>query len=591
MRLTTVPPSCVQLPRRPEIVLTRPFGGSTIAFRTPLALLLISLSIITAVWWWLATPVIPQHAPTDPAAKLDCMSYAPFRDRQSPWNAGLIISPAQIAADLAELANISKCVRIYSVDNGLDKVPELASQVGLKVLLGVWIGRDRVKNGLLIDNAIALANDYPGVITAIIVGNEVLLRGEMTASELRDIIRSVRGRVAVPVSYADVWEFWQRYPEVGDVVDFVTVHMLPYWEDVPVPAEDAVAHVDAIRKRMVLAFPGKEILIGETGWPSRGRMRGRALPSRINQARFISAMLDLARQEHFRVNLFEAYNEPWKRQWEGTVGGHWGLIQHEKHNLKYPPGSAVSNYPLWQLQLGSGLALSLSVFAAAWSALRRRPASPRLAAWIAVAISATVGGIFAGIGAEKMFYESFGFEGWLTQGLLLAAGLAAPLLCADAMMAGRALPAFLELIGPREGRTSSLPTLILGATLIVTTLIATQIALGLMFDPRSRDLPFAGLTMAAVPFWTLTLFDRPKSGTRAFAESVFAGLFVAAALYILFNEGLRNWQALWTSAAYIVLGATLWQARLTAAAKKLSAVMGAAVRSFHRVAATRDAVS
>ena len=140
------------------------------------------------------------------------------------------------------------------------------------------------------------------------------------------------------MTYADVWEFWLRYPEVAADVDFVTVHMLPYWEDLPPRAEDAAAHVDAIRKRMAVAFPGKEILIGETGWPSKGRMRDGALPSSINQARFNSEILDRARQENFRVTLFEAYDGRWKRQWEGTVGGYWGLIHREDRNLKYSPG-------------------------------------------------------------------------------------------------------------------------------------------------------------------------------------------------------------------------------------------------------------
>jgi hypothetical protein len=470
-------------------------------------------------------------------------------------------------------------------------VPELASEVGLKVMLGVWIGRDRAKNALLIDTAIALASNHPGAITAIIVGNEVLLRGEMTAAELRDIVGSVRRRVTVPVSYADVWEFWQRYPELADVVDFVTVHMLPYWEDVPVPAEDAAAHVDAMRKRMVQAFPGKEILIGEAGWPSRGRMRDRALPSRINQARFMSALLELARQENFRVNLFEAYNEPWKRRWEGTAGGHWGLIERDGQRLKFPLGVAVSNYPFWKWQLGYGLALSASIFAAAWFTLRRRPSSPRPACWIAVAVSATVCGVLAGLAAEKTFYESFGFGDWLVQGLLSAAGLAAPLLCANALMEGRAPPAFLQLIGPPEGRAKSLPTLFLGGVLIVTMMVAVQIALGLMFDPSSRDFPFAGLTMAALPLWMLTLFNPPISGARPIAEAVFAGLFGIAAVYILFNEGPSNWQSLWTSAAYVVLGAALWQVRLTAAAGRVSIAWVVAVSKWRRVAAERDAVS
>ena len=121
------------------------FGSRTIGFRTPLALFFVSLGIVAAAWWWLATPVTLARAPIDPAAKLECVSYAPFRDDQTPHDPTLIVSPEQIAEDLAELAKVSKCIRTYSIDNGLDKVPELASRVGLKVLLGVWIGRDRAQ--------------------------------------------------------------------------------------------------------------------------------------------------------------------------------------------------------------------------------------------------------------------------------------------------------------------------------------------------------------------------------------------------------------------------------------------------------------
>ena len=192
------------------------------------------------------------------------------------------------------------------------------------------------------------------------VGNEVLLRGEMTTSDLAATIRSVKAQVTVPVTYADVWEYWLRNREIYDAVDFVTIHILPYWEDFPIRAKYAAAHVDAIRKRMAVAFPGKEILIGETGWPSEGRMREGALPSRTNQARVVSEILDLAKQENFRVNLIEAYDQPWKRQLEGTVGGYWGLFDSVQRALKYPPGEAISNFPLWKLQMGCGMALERS---------------------------------------------------------------------------------------------------------------------------------------------------------------------------------------------------------------------------------------
>jgi glucan 1,3-beta-glucosidase len=532
-----------------------------ISLRTPLALLLVSLSMIAAAWWWLATPVTLSRAPIDPAAKLECVSYAPFRGDQNPLTVGLIISPEQIAEDLAQLAKISKCVRTYSVDNGLDKVPELAAKVGLKVLLGVWIGRERLKNAQQIGTAVSQAKDYPGVVTGVIVGNEVLLRGEMTASDLAATVRLVKAQVTVPVTYADVWEFWLRNREVYDAVDFVTIHILPYWEDFPIRAKYAAAHVDDIRKRMAVAFPAKEILIGETGWPSEGRMRDAALPSRANQARVVSEILELAKRENFRVSLIEAYDQPWKRRWEGTVGGYWGLFDGEARALKYPPGVPIGNYPFWKLQMGSGMALSVLVFGAALLTLRRRPWTPRFRSWVAVAVSATVSGILLGIAGDKMFYESYGSGGWLRWGLLLAAGMAASLLSANALMSGRALPTFLELIGPREGRTSSVLTMLLGFTLIVTTLIAAEIALGFVFDPRYRDFPFAALTMAVLPLWMLMLLNRPQSGMRPIAEAVFSGLFAGAALYTGFNEGPDNWQSLWTCALYILLGVTLWQAR------------------------------
>jgi exo-beta-1,3-glucanase (GH17 family) len=532
-----------------------------ISLRTPLALLLISLSAIAAAWWWLATPITLARAPIDPDAKLLCVSYAPFRGAQTPLVPTTHITSEQIAQDLAQLAKISDCVRTYSIENGLDQVPGLAAKVGLKVMQGIWLGSDRLKNAAQISTVIGLTKQYPDVISAVVVGNEVLLRGEMTASDLVTTIRSVRSQVTVPVTYADVWEFWLRNREIYDAVDFITIHILPYWEDFPIRAKYAAAHVDSIRKRLAVAFPGKEILIGETGWPSEGRMRAGALPSRTNQARVVSEILAMAKLENFRVNLIEAYDQPWKRKLEGTVGGYWGLLDSVQRALKYPPGEAVSNFPLWKWQMGGGMMLAVLVFGTGWLTLRRRPWKPRLSSWIAVALSATAGGILLGIAADKMYYESLGPGGWLRWGALLAAGVASPLLCTNALMSGRSLPTFLELLGPREARTRSALPILLGIVLAVTSLVAAGTALGLVFDPRYQDFPFAALTMAVLPFATLMLLNRPKAGARPIAEAVFAGLLAGAALFVGFNEGPDNWQSLWTCAAYLLFALTLWQAR------------------------------
>ena len=531
-----------------------------ISFRAPLALLLMSLGAIAAVWWWLATPIMLARAPIDPNDKLQCVSYAPFRNGQTPLIPSTLITAEQVEQDLTQLAKVSDCIRTYSIENNQDIIAGIARKHGLKVIQGIWLGSNRSKNLNQISTVVRLTRQYPDTITAVVVGNEVLLRGEMTVNDLAAIIRSVKSQVTVPVTYADVWEDWLKNREIYEAVDFITIHILPYWEDFPIRAKFAAAHVDSIRQQIAAAFPGKEILIGETGWPSEGRMREGALPSRTNQARVVSEILTLAKQENFRVNLIEAYDQPWKRQLEGTVGGFWGLFDTVRRALKYPAGEPISNFPLWKWQMGGGIALSMLVFAVAALTLRRRPWTPRPVAWVGVGLSATAAGILLGIAVDKMFYESYGVGGWLQWGALLAAGIAAPLLCAHALMSGRPLPTFLDVLGPRDDKRRPIVTLLLGAVLVVSVVIGSATAVGFVFDPRYHDFPFAALTMTAIPFATLML-NRPQGGQRPIAEAVFAGLLMMSAIYTGFNEGKDNWQSLWTCAIYALLAITLWQAR------------------------------
>lgn len=290
-------------------------------------------------------------------------------------------------------------------------------------------------------------------------------------------------------------------------------------------------------------------------------MREAALPSRTNQARVVSEILELARRENFRVNLIEAYDQSWKRQLEGTVGGYWGLFDSVRRELKYPPGVPISNFPRWKLHMGSGMALAILVFGVGWLTVRRKPWQPRLACWIAVGISATTAGTLLGVAVHKMYYESYGVGGWLLWGSLLLASTVAPLASANALMSGRVLPTFLELLGPKVYRTRSALAIILGLALAVTVVIGAATALGFVFDQRYKDFPYASLTMAALPFMSLRLLNRPKKGMRPVTESVFAALFAGAAIYTGINEGAQNWQSLWTCAAYVLLAVMLWQAR------------------------------
>jgi hypothetical protein len=191
----------------------------------------------------------------------------------------------------------------------------------------------------------------------------------------------------------------------------------------------------------------------------------------------ISEILDLALREKFRVILFEAYDESWKQALEGTAGGSWGLFDSVRRVPKYPPGIPVSNYPLWKLQMSSGMALAILIFAAAWLTLRRKPRPIRLVAWLAIGVSATTAGILFGVAAQKMVYESYSAGTWLLWGTLLAAATASPLFGASALVAGRAPSPFLELLGPEHERTPSLLAFVHGLVWIVIIVIATQTAI------------------------------------------------------------------------------------------------------------------
>jgi len=366
----------------------------------------------------------------------------------------------------------------------------------------------------------------------------------------------VKAQVSQPVTYADVWEFWLRYREVAAAVDFVTVHILPYWEDWPIAAREAVAHIDGIRRQVAEAFPGKEVLIGETGWPSAGRMREGALPSPANQARVLSEVLALAKRENFHANLIEAFDQPWKRLLEGTVGGHWGLLDAYARAPKFAWGEAVSNHPHWRLQAVGGIVLAALVFAVAVLA-RRRDGAERPLVWAAVAVVALGAGVLIGWTTENAMLESLGVGGWIKSLVLAAVAVAGPLAGVAALARGNATPTFAIVLG-RERSTDKL-TRTLGLILVAVSVIAVQAALGFVFNPRYRDFPFAPLTAAALPFLALLLHR--ADGVGQVAERATAAVLAMSAVYIVLNEGFANWQAVWFCAALAMLAFTLFRAR------------------------------
>jgi glucan 1,3-beta-glucosidase len=381
----------------------------------------------------------------------------------------------------------------------------------------------------------------------------------MSEPVLARTIREVKAQVSMPVTYADVWEFWLRHREIAAAVDFVTVHILPYWEDFPIPAREAAAHVDAIRKQVVAAFPGKEIFVGEFGWPSAGRMREGALPSPVNQARAMQEVLALAKRENYRVNLIEAYDQPWKRQLEGTVGGHWGLYDAYRRQAKFTWGGAVSNHPGWPWQAAGGVALAAAVFAAALAARPRKAAAPSADWWLRIAATAIVSGTLIGWTVANVPLESLTVGDWLRSLTWAGVALISPVVGAAALATGTQVPSFARILGRAAQRPHDIMALTLGIVLIAVAIMSTQAALGLVFDGRYRDFPFAPLTGAVVPLLLLAKWKRRLAAPAA--ETAMAVTLAASAVYIALNEGFANWQALWFSAALLALALTLLQAR------------------------------
>lgn len=442
--------------------------------RPLLSLAILALALAAGLLWWAAL-LWPDDVGNPVRGRLQCVSYAPFRKPgESPMNPAAYISPARIDRDLARLSQRFDCVRTYAVGQGLDQVPAMAARHGMQVLMGVWIGPDADANAREIAHAIRVARSAPpGSIRAIVFGNEVLLRGDQPVHVLLNDLYEVRAATGLPVTYADVWAFWLRHPQLAPAVDFISVHMLPYWDNDPASARDAVARVARLTRRVEMAFPGKPVFIAETGWPSAGRARRDAVPGQVNEARYLRGFVAWARTSHQSYNLIEAYDQPWKRAQEGTVGGWWG-IDGTQARPKFSWQGPVQEDPRawWAL-----LPMLLGGMSGLYRIGRRARlhgllagASTGLALWALMRM------------ARAAAFDVATWAYWLTlgTGLLVAAWIT--------------LRALGDLL--RDGRIRARERL---ATLLFAALFATvYIDLLLVFDGRYRDWPLPALLPVAI---------------------------------------------------------------------------------------------
>jgi exo-beta-1,3-glucanase (GH17 family)/cellulose synthase/poly-beta-1,6-N-acetylglucosamine synthase-like glycosyltransferase len=271
-----------------------------------------------------------------------------------------LVSPDQIDRDMAQLSQLTGHIRTYTVSNGLDKVPEIARRYGLTVSLGIWIGSDLDQNEQEIQLGIKTALANRRVIDRVIVGNESIMRGDVTADQLNDYIKRVRAALParIKVTTAEPWSTWLLTPEIGQNVDIVFVHLLPYWEGVD--AHDALTFVQHAYQDVQDEFPDKPIVIGEAGWPSAGRTRRGAEASVANEAYFDRAFVQLAMEKGYDYYIVEAFDQPWKATNEGAVGAYWGLYDATGHP-KFGFTGMLRSFPEWRFYALGAAILTLTL--------------------------------------------------------------------------------------------------------------------------------------------------------------------------------------------------------------------------------------
>jgi exo-beta-1,3-glucanase (GH17 family)/cellulose synthase/poly-beta-1,6-N-acetylglucosamine synthase-like glycosyltransferase len=349
-----------------------------------------------------------QQAP-DFRGILPSVSYAPFEGTAHP-DVDNIPSAEKIRADMKKLATLTKAIRLYSSTGGVELVPPIAAEFGLKVTVGAWIDKNVERNEREIDAAINLARHNSNVI-GVVVGNETIYRGEQKVDDLIELIKRVKKSVNVPVTTGEIWNIWRDFPQLAYSVDFIAAHVLPYWENFTdkQAVDQAVSMYQLLRDQ----FPGKRIVIAEFGWPSAGYNLRNAEPGPFEQASVLRNFVTRAEAIGMEYNIVEAVDQPWKF-FEGGVGPYWGILNAAREP-KFSWTGPIVNPDYWKLAaiaLLVGVLMSLPILglaeATVMQSLLLSTAANGVGAWVATVFAYWNGHYFV-----------FGSAFALTLGLML----------------------------------------------------------------------------------------------------------------------------------------------------------------------------
>ena len=299
------------------------------------------LALLNAATWGLLQTQLP--AP-DHAGPLAGLSYSGAGRWDSPL-AGERPDRERIAQDLALLSRHTRRIRTYAASDH-PELPALAREHGLEVLLGAYLSDRLDHNQRELRAAIAQAQSHANV-RRVIVGNETQLTARLPPNRLTgylDQARTALRGTGVQVSTAEPWHVWLARPQLVLHVDFIAIHVLPYWEGeaVDTAVQTALAQVERVRAR----FPGREVLVAEIGWPGNGPPVDLARATPANQALFVRGFVHEATARGIDHVLIEAFDQPWKIALEGRAGAYWGLWDTWR-NPKFAFTGPVQADPHW----------------------------------------------------------------------------------------------------------------------------------------------------------------------------------------------------------------------------------------------------
>jgi glucan 1,3-beta-glucosidase len=247
------------------------------------------------------------------------LCFSPYEEGQEP---GDTLSEAQIRRRLEIIKPYTNWVRSFSCTEGNEFIPKIAKELGMKTLVGAWLGNDPEINEAEIQGLIELA--HQGYVDIAAVGNEVMYRGDLTEEELLRFIYDTKEQLkGIPVGYVDAYYEFTERPAITEACDVILANCYPFWEGCD--QDYSLLYMKDMYNRALKAGKGKKVIITETGWPSKGTSLEGAFPSDTNAIKYFINTQKWSREEDIEIFYFSSFDESWKVGNEGDVGAYWGL--------------------------------------------------------------------------------------------------------------------------------------------------------------------------------------------------------------------------------------------------------------------------